>query len=408
MVSALHMVARSGYHVKTQSLHPHVTLSNSVVVLIQPHENLHPLCNYSMDNLGRYDVPPDVSMTAGDEQTDTDANARLVRFSVTQKPPTPKTLSDQDLLERAAVAALAVGTRRAVKNSKAENNDTLYIPSPGFTPGATPSVSRGVSPRPVHSPGKGHSPKPSISRQNSPRPLENKSTGRISFRLPFAETYSWKHPEYAFTRHSRTFLCGYDTHSYSQNAMDWLLGELVEDGDEVVALQAVDTDAREEAEQTLNSLVEQILIQYGKKISIVLEYAIGKFQQVLDRTIEIYEPSILVVGTKGRKKVGFQGLIPGSVSQYCLQHSPIPVIVVKPHQKRAKTRAKRATKNKRAYMEVLQGGGECFIEGGDWVMYNEAATVSDKGTRQAPVMPSGWNQGYEDVRLDGRARRNSL
>ncbi|KAG5359384.1 Universal stress protein A family protein [Yarrowia sp. C11] len=369
-----------------------------------------------MDSLERNDVPVDPLTTAETDKPAAEASSRLVRFSVTQKPTITRTLTDQDLLERAAFAALAVGTRRAVKNSKADQNDTLYITSPGYTPGATPAASRGVSPQPpfpsppkTHTPKHTHSPKPSISLSPKPssKQSDNKSAGRISFSLPFAETYSWKHPEYAFTRHSRTFLCGYDTHSYSQTAMDWLLGELVEDGDEVVALQAVETDARWEAEKTLNSLVEQSLA-YGKKISIVLEYAIGKFQQVLDGTIEIYEPSILVVGTKGRKKVGFQGLMPGSVSQYCLQHSPIPVIVVKPHMKRARTRAKRVVKNKRAYMEVLEGGGKCFREEGDWVIYNEAATISDIGTRQPPVMPPGWNEGYDDVWLDGRTRRNSL
>lgn len=174
----------------------------------------------------------------------------------------------------------------------------------------------------------------------------------------------------------------------------------MEDGDEVVALWAVEVDEREKAEKALNSLVEQSVVQAGKKVSIVLEYAIGKFQQVLEPTIEIYEPSILVVGTKGRKKVGFQGLIPGSISQYCLQHSPIPVIVVKPHQKRAKTRAKRTKKDKRAYMNVLQGVG-------DWKLYEEAATESDKG-RQPPILPSGWNEGYDDVRLDRQPRRKSL
>lgn len=330
-----------------------------------------------MDNLGRYDVPTDNTDTKNDSKTTSEADSRLVRFSVAQKP--PKNSSSQDLLERAAMAALGMGTRRAIKNSQSDKTDVsdfLPIPSPGITP-RTP---RGRSPNQPTSP--------------------NKSSGRISFRLPSAETYSWKHPEYAFTRHSRTFLCGYDTHSYSQNAMDWLLGELVEDGDEVVALWAVEVDEREKAEKALNSLVEQSVVQAGKKVSIVLEYAIGKFQQVLEPTIEIYEPSILVVGTKGRKKVGFQGLIPGSISQYCLQHSPIPVIVVKPHQKRAKTRAKRTKKDKRAYMNVLQGVG-------DWKLYEEAATESDKG-RQPPILPSGWNEGYDDVRLDRQPRRKSL
>ena len=61
----------------------------------------------------------------------------------------------------------------------------------------------------------------------------------------------------------------------------------------------------------------------------------------MDTQINLYEPAILVVGTKGRSLGGFQGLLPGSVSKYCLQHSPVPVIVVRPSSKRDKARVKR-------------------------------------------------------------------
>jgi hypothetical protein len=51
---------------------------------------------------------------------------------------------------------------------------------------------------------------------------------------------------------------------------------------------------------------------------------------------------------------GFQGLLPGSVSKYCLQHSPVPVIVVRPTSKRDKARSKRANDPSRlGYQEML-------------------------------------------------------
>lgn len=55
----------------------------------------------------------------------------------------------------------------------------------------------------------------------------------------------------------------------------------------------------------------------------------------------MYEPAALVVGTRGRNLGGMQGLLPGSVSKYCLQHSPVPVIVVRPSSKRIKKKQKR-------------------------------------------------------------------
>jgi len=52
---------------------------------------------------------------------------------------------------------------------------------------------------------------------------------------------------------------------------------------------------------------------------------------------------MLVVGTKGRSLGGFQGLMNtrNSFSKYCLQYSPIPVVVVRPDDKRLKKREKR-------------------------------------------------------------------
>lgn len=62
---------------------------------------------------------------------------------------------------------------------------------------------------------------------------------------------------------------------------------------------------------------------------------------LINGQITLYEPSALVVGTRGRNLGGMQGLLPGSVSKYCLQHSPVPVIVVRPSAKRMRKKQKR-------------------------------------------------------------------
>jgi len=50
-----------------------------------------------------------------------------------------------------------------------------------------------------------------------------------------------------------------------------------------------------------------------------------------------------------------QGLLPGSVSKYCLQQSPIPVIVVRPSAKRAKRKQKRLNDpTRRNYNQILE------------------------------------------------------
>lgn len=62
-----------------------------------------------------------------------------------------------------------------------------------------------------------------------------------------------------------------------------------------------------------------------------------------------------MVGTRGRNLKGVHSLLPGSVSKYCLQHSPIPVIVVRPSPKREKKKKKRrADPARRSYNHILE------------------------------------------------------
>jgi hypothetical protein len=70
----------------------------------------------------------------------------------------------------------------------------------------------------------------------------------------------------------------------------------------------------------------------------------------------MYEPAVLVVGTRGRSLGGIQGLMNtrNSFSKYCLQYSPIPVVVVRPTEKRIKKKAKRANDaTRQTYVSML-------------------------------------------------------
>jgi nucleotide-binding universal stress UspA family protein len=144
----------------------------------------------------------------------------------------------------------------------------------------------------------------------------------------------------------------------------------VDDGDEIVCLRVVDKDSkmssdsalqerlyRQEARKLLDQIIEKN--DEEKAISVILEFAVGKVHETIQRMIHIYEPVILIVGTRGRSLGGLQGLLPGSVSKYCLQHSPVPVIVVRPTSKRDKKKAKRkADPGRRVYQDMLQQSGQ--------------------------------------------------
>ena len=70
----------------------------------------------------------------------------------------------------------------------------------------------------------------------------------------------------------------------------------------------------------------------------------------------MYEPAMLVVGTRGRTLGGIQGLVNArnSFSKYCLQYSPVPVVVVRPSEKRIKKKTKRANDaTRQTYLGML-------------------------------------------------------
>jgi len=69
---------------------------------------------------------------------------------------------------------------------------------------------------------------------------------------------------------------------------------------------------------------------------------------------------MLIVGTRGRSLGGFQGLVSNrnSFSKWCLQYSPIPVVVVRPTEKRMKKKKKRdADPTRQDYIRILRESG---------------------------------------------------
>lgn len=109
----------------------------------------------------------------------------------------------------------------------------------------------------------------------------------------FSLTLKNRHRDYVYTRRSRTFLCGTDQNDYSEFALEWLIDELVDDGDEIVCLRVIDKDSklasatedeyRAEAQRLLDEICEKN--DENKAISIVLEFAVGKVQETIQRMV---------------------------------------------------------------------------------------------------------------------------
>jgi len=125
----------------------------------------------------------------------------------------------------------------------------------------------------------------------------------------FSLTLNRKHREYEYTKRSRTFLCGTDQNDYSDTALEWLIDELVDDGDEVVCLRVVEKDSkearewastgvgnketkerayREEAQRMITRIEEKNT--EDKAINLVLEFSIGKVPDTIQHMVRFSIP----------------------------------------------------------------------------------------------------------------------
>lgn len=106
----------------------------------------------------------------------------------------------------------------------------------------------------------------------------------------------YKHRDYAHSARSRTFLCGTDAKDYSEYALEWMIDELVDDGDEIVCLRVIEKDDkvdikpnlkyREEAQKLLDSVMLKNATE-DKAISIIMELAVGKVQEIFQRMVSL-------------------------------------------------------------------------------------------------------------------------
>jgi len=109
-------------------------------------------------------------------------------------------------------------------------------------------------------------------------------------------TLNVKHKGYQFKRRSRTFMVGLDENDYSDIALQWMLEELVDDGDEIICLRVIEKDAkivsdrnleRRQYQKEARALMERIQTRNddNRAISIVLEFAVGKLHATFQKMV---------------------------------------------------------------------------------------------------------------------------
>ncbi|CAE6493534.1 unnamed protein product [Rhizoctonia solani] len=169
---------------------------------------------------------------------------------------------------------------------------------------------------------------------------------------------------YKRTRHTRVFLCAASGDESGTEALEWTLESLVQHGDELIVVRGFDLEdlekqlheeVREEAKELMKHILAKNLQYEGRQLSVVVEFVAGKITSTIERLIALYRPDSLVVGTRGQTglvKTWSQAFLTpgmGSVSRYCVSHSPVPVIVVRPERKVRKSMEKRRTDGRRRH-----------------------------------------------------------
>ncbi|KAK7056955.1 hypothetical protein VNI00_002673 [Paramarasmius palmivorus] len=180
--------------------------------------------------------------------------------------------------------------------------------------------------------------------------FENPAASMFSFTLILNPSLTTQH---------RVFLCASSPDESGSQALDWALESFVQDGDEFVVFRGIEEDELEKDHDSIREDARELMkyiqgkcqeVDPDRKVSIILEYIAGKVTDTLDRLIALYRPDSVIVGTRGRKlwQMGLKGTM-GSVSKYCLTHSPVPIIVVRPERKVKKAMEKRRANPKRGF-----------------------------------------------------------
>ncbi|KAJ9110111.1 hypothetical protein QFC19_001782 [Naganishia cerealis] len=118
----------------------------------------------------------------------------------------------------------------------------------------------------------------------------------------FSYTLQAKSDYYRRNRNTRVFMAAVSNDEKGEDALDWLMDNLVEDGDEVVAVRVIELDEgekasqqaqdefREEAAQLLKTILEKNDEFGDRRISVIVEFVAGKVTQTLMRLISLYRP----------------------------------------------------------------------------------------------------------------------
>lgn len=124
--------------------------------------------------------------------------------------------------------------------------------------------------------------------------FDNVPIGESSKKVPSSVVLTVKHNGYQPRRRSRTFMVGIDENPYSEYAVQWLLDELVDDGDEIICVRVIEKDMRlteksyySDAQQVMDGIMAKN--GSNRAVAFILEYAVGKLHSTFQSLVSSYE-----------------------------------------------------------------------------------------------------------------------
>ena len=128
--------------------------------------------------------------------------------------------------------------------------------------------------------------------------FDNFAEGEPTEKNTISITLNASHRGYTRRRRSRTFMVGVDENEYSDIALQWMLDELVDDGDHIICLRVVDRDSkiasdknveRGEYRKVAENLLKRIQVKNdeNRAISITLEFSVGKVSDVFGKMVSV-------------------------------------------------------------------------------------------------------------------------
>jgi hypothetical protein len=156
----------------------------------------------------------------------------------------------------------------------------------------------------------------------------------------YQTTIIFQHKHFELHNTSRTFMIPFDEEKPSIDAITWALQEMVHDNDIVVVVKVVSLpfimkNGVQAHRKNCKNLFKRVC-DYNVndvKLKIIVEIRIGAAEFALARAIKDFDPTFLVMGTKGLKKTKLTSFLTEdpSLTKHYLDNGRVPVIVVNPY-----------------------------------------------------------------------------